>query len=865
MNIKKLLALLMAMAIVLSLAACQPEEGSSAAPGGTTGGNGNTTGNGGIDGPGYTVETFEGDFIYKDWVGTLASNWNPLTYSTEDDGYLGGFIESGLYSLRFNDELHPQEGRDPFEGYVILPEMASEMPVDVTEQVKKDHPEYGIPESATSGYAWSVKLNPNCTFANGKKITAETYVKSAELLLRSELNNYRAPDYYARGDYKIAGARAYNNAGKTTYKDNFATGNFDYVMADLVKGADGQYTTPDGRLVFIALDFELEWTGGNTLADYVNAYGEAYFDVTNWSTLIAMADDSGLIPLTDENLALFAPVTTGNPAWGESDAELPAYFAYVDKSYPADVKFEDTVGVYAADEYEVVFVLENAMSGFYLYLSLGVPLVDPELYEECLELKNGVWTCSYNTSVGTTNSYGPYKLSEYQSKKYLRLVRNESWWGYSDGQHIYKDPHDGKVYPLYQTTEIYTQVVPEAATAKLMFMKGELMAYGLQASDYATLKNSEWLYITPAETVYCLIMNGHIEAIQERENASEFDKSTTDLETMTVNEFRRAMALVYDKNNLCEVISPSRTAGLGILGTTYVYDIDNCLYYRDTDQAKKVLCDFYSVNIDDYASLDDAVASITGYNPTRAKELFTEAFQVALDKGYITDNDKDGISDQTVTIEYSLSASDSFQTALVNYLNDNVRKVAEGTPFEGKILIKESPAYGNDWSNMIRNGLSDCVLGGFGGSNLNPFATMASYLDSESAFDGNWNNNYVNQMTKTIDGEEITMSVMDWCNCVNGSTIEVNGKSYNFGEGQADMDIRLDILAALEGEILKTYNHIPMIQNQGATLLSKQVYYVVEEFSGILGGRGGIAYMKYDYNEAEWAEYVKSCGGELSY
>ena len=859
MNAKKLLALMLVVVMVLGVfAGCQQEkpQGTTTKPTAAP-----TQGTTAPTEPQLVVETFEGDFIYKDWVGTLATNWNPHTYQVNDDSYPIGFVSSGLYELWFNDELNPKEGKAPYEGFVVMPEMAVELPVDVTEQIKAQYPQFGIPESATEGFAYTIKLNPDACFADGTPITAETWEKSMELLLRAELNNYRAPDYYARGDFKIAGAKAYNNAGKTTYADD-ATCTLD----SLVKGEDGQYATAEGKLVYVAVDYNLAYfDGANSLADYVNGYGAQYFDVSRWEELAALANEEGLAPLTDESYEMLKTTITGNPAWSEDESYLPNYIVYVDESYPADLAYEGTVGVWASDEYELTVVLENALSGFYLYINLGGWLVDPVLYEECLTETNGAWTSNYNTSVETTNSYGPYVVSEYQTDKYMRFTRNENWWGYTDGKHIYKDPMDGKIYPMYQTTEIYTQVVAEAATAKLMFMAGELMTYGLQAADFATLKNSDYAYTTPAETIYCLIMNGHLESIKTREAAEDFDQATTDLETMTVDSFRRAMALVYDKNLLCEVISPSRTAGLGILGTTYVYDVENALYYRETDQAKRVLCDFYSVNVDDYATLDDAVASITGYNPEGAKELFTQAFADAMEAGYITDTNNDGISDQTVTMEYSLSADDSFQQSLISFLNQYANEAAVGTPFEGKILIKGSPAYGNEWSNMIRNGMSDCVLGGFGGSNLNPFSTMSSYLDPSSSFDGAWNDTSKVDMTLELGGEEITMSVLDWVNCVNGSTITVNGKDYNFGEGMADTDTRLDILAALEGSIMSTYNHIPMIQNQGTTLLSQQVYYVTEEYNPILGGRGGIQYMKYDYNEAEWAAYVKSCGGELQY
>ena len=75
---------------------------------------------------------------------------------------------------------------------------------------------------------------------------------------------------------------------------------------------------------------------------------------------------------------------------------------------------------------------------------------------------------------------------------------------------------------------------------------------------------------------------------------------------------------------------------------------------------------------------------------------------------------------------------------------------------------------------------------------------------------------------------------------------------------------RLEILAAFEARVLQTYDYIPMLQDGGMSLLSQQVYYVVEEYNPVMG-RGGIAYMKYNYSDAEWTEYVASQGGELKY
>ena len=74
----------------------------------------------------------------------------------------------------------------------------------------------------------------------------------------------------------------------------------------------------------------------------------------------------------------------------------------------------------------------------------------------------------------------------------------------------------------------------------------------------------------------------------------------------------------------------------------------------------------------------------------------------------------------------------------------------------------------------------------------------------------------------------------------------------------------MELLAVIEGQVLQTYNYIPMLQDASMALLSQQVYYVIEEYNPVMG-RGGIAYAKYNFNEADWATYVADQGGELKY
>lgn len=815
--------------------------------------------------PKAEVKTAVADsYTYTDAVVQMPTNWNPHTYQTKDDSYPADFLRLGFYNFIFNDELNPVEGKEPYEGYVIVPEMAADFPVDVTEKVKAEHPEFGIPASATSGYAYTIDLNPLCTWENGKKINADTYIESMKRLLDPRLLNYRAADIYEQ-NFSIAGAEFYANQGnKKVITVAQAMANEGYTDIN-------QYFADHGD----------ELTG---YINWKNSFGAEYdfnkYPITDKDNIVVNLDAMGPTsdtaketPLTLNQLVKFY-INVNKDLQGVSEAQSWAWIPdelFVQWAYPSGISY-DTVGCYKTGEYQITIVLNKSLQGFQLLYNLTSHwLVEPELYDKCLSESNGVWTSKYNTSVDTTLSYGPYKLVSYQADKAMRFEKNENWYGWTDGKHVYVDPNDGETYPMFQTTAIDTQKVEESSTQKLMFLKGELMTYGLGAEDFAQYRNSEYCYVVPEETIFFLIVNGYKQAIKNREAAADFDKSTTDLETMTLLNFRKALAVTYDKELFAATISPARSGAYGVIGTKYIYDPDTGARYRDTDQAKQVLCDFYSVDTSKFANLDDAVASITGFDAVKAKQLYTAAFKEALALGYITDNNKDGISDQTVTIEYCISADSSFMTKTVDYLNEKMNEVTAGTPFEGKVKFVKSAPYGNDWSNKIRAGLSDTVLGGWSGSMMNPFGLTDLYTNPAYQYDGSWFDSSSVDLTLTVpvvefDGAEmdLTMSLRKWSDALNGATVTQDGMEFNFGEGQADIETRLNILAAIEGAVLNTYDYLPMLQNAGMHLLTQKAFYVVEEYNPILG-RGGIQYLKYNYNDADWAAYVKSQGGNLKY
>ncbi len=788
-------------------------------------------------------------YIYKDSVSQLCTNWNPHTYQTNDDAYLmnGALTISQLYTTVYNDELHPVDGLEPYAGYVIVPEMAADFPTDVTEAVKAEHPEFGIPESATEGYAWTVPLRDDLKWDNGTVINAETFVESFKRLLDPKLINYRAADAYD-GTYAIANAMEYSLSGQPAFKSF-------------------------GEM-------------GTTYADYIaegHTDDEVYVDMNGFWGVTA-ATKYGFAPITDDTMVRDPAVEEGEDedyvsakylydnylAAGQPYEPYAAdYLGIVEYPYEAGYSY-DNVGLYASGENELTFVFKNAFDGYYLMMyAMGTTwLVDPELYDSCLseqETASGsVWSSTYCTSVETSRSYGPYKLSAYQTDKSMHLVRNENWFGYTDGNHKYVDPEDHETYDMWQTTEIDVQQIAEPTTNKTMFLAGQLMGYALQAEDFDQYRNSEYCYSTPAETVFFLILNGYKNVIEDREQAADFDQATTDIETITLNSFRRAAAVTFDRELMAATVSPARSGGYGLVGSVYIYDPESGATYRDTDQAKRALCKFYSVDESQYASLDEAADSITGYDPETAKELYTQAYNEALEAGYITDADGDGVCDQTITITYAISQDSDFMTKTIDFMNDSFDKATEGTPLYQKIRIVKSAPLGNDWSDQLRDGLVDTCLAGWTGSRMDPFGLTDTWTNSRSAYDAQWFDPSTVSMTVNVDGQDLTTTLDEWSKGLNGTMISIDGQDYNFGYGMVDTEVRLDILAEFESTLMGVYDYIPILQDGGMSLLSQQVYYVVEDYSPVMG-RGGIQYMKYNYSESEWDEYVQSQNGQLQY
>ena len=798
-------------------------------------------------------------YTYNTYMSTFPTVWNNHTYQTATDSEIIGYTELGFYTFDYNDTM---------DGFKVVPEMATDMPVDVTADYVGE--EWGIGEGEAAR-AWKITLRSDLKWEDGQPITAHDFVTSAQLLLNPVANNYRADSLY-EGELVLVNAKDYFYAGKSVTEDNGSTGA--YLVADLVKGADGVYTTPEGNQIWIALGSPLSWLGGNSLAAYVNAYGSVYFDMDAWAAIVALADASGNVPVTDESIAHLVSIITYSPDWGETADDAYNYLCY-ESTYP-ELSF-DKVGIKALSDTELVLILEAPLEGFYLHYNLtGSWLVREDLYNACVSYDpaTGIYNNTYGTSVDTYMSYGPYKLTTFQRDKRIVLTKNNEWYGHGEG--------------VYQTTRIVYDWIDNPETAMQAFLQGKLDEKGLDVDQMAVYGESKHLYYTDGASTFFIAMNPDEEAFSKW----EADHDGKDKSIMTIKEFRMALSFALDRQAFNLACDPTGSSAFAVFNNLIISDPENGTPYRTTEQAKDVILEFWGISQDDigpgklYADKDAAIASITGYNLDYAKKLFDQAYDNVIAAG---------LMDTTDVVEICIglpSAQAKFYVNGYNFLVDCYTEAVKGTKLEGKLTFTKDDTIGNGFSDALEANQVNLLFGvGWSGSALNPYNLMMAYTTPRYQYDVNAWDTSVEEMlfaVDSLDGKLYTATVEAWTYMMMGQAgniyeveldengnakVDEDGKYVRVADGAVEYSCglndnrpeeRLDLFAALEGAVLRTYDLLPLNNQSSAALKGMQIKYYTEEY--VYGvGRGGIKYMTYNYNDAEWAAFVQSQGGTLNY
>ena len=488
-------------------------------------------------------------------------------------------------------------------------------------------------------------------------------------------------------------------------------------------------------------------------------------------------------------------------------------------------------------------------------------LVHLPTYDACASYdENGVYTNTYGTSVDTTMSFGPYKLVAFDYNNQIVLERNDQWYGYSDPAYVGQ----------YQTTRVVFDYYENNDTALNAFLRGELDVTDLDVNNISDYTASDRIYYTDGASTWFIALNPNEEAFAKWEAKNPgYDKSI-----LTIKEFRMALSFSLNRQEFINSLDPMGSIGLALFNNMICSDPENGIMYRTEEAAKDAILEFWGISQNDigigklYATKDEAIASITGYNLDGAKELFNQAYDAAVAAGIYNGTDK-------IQICVGIPSQAGFYTRGFEFLKNNYTEAVKGTKLEGKLEFTTDNTIGNGFADALRANKVDMLFGvGWRGSALNPYGLIGAYTNEDYQYDPAWDTSEA-MMQFTIDGVVYEASVLDWTYAIEGMTVQIRntktGTLVKYSCGSADVkkdpakqEERVRLLAALENAVLQNYDMIPTHNQTSASLLSYQVNYGSEKYVyGI--GFGGVKYMTYAYSDADWNTFVKMHGDNLDY
>ena len=792
---------------------------------------------------------------YNEYLAVSPSNWNELTYQDSNDTNIMSFINGNFFNFNFE---YDDKGNIVEGGYQVEYDAVSALE-DVTATYAGDE-NYAVPATATKGYAYKFTLRNDLRWDTGEQIKAADFVYTMKEQENPDFFNYRADSYYNGStvihnakDYLFQGnegfysARSffdhYNEADDSkftfraypmdTYEDDdpLAEGEDCYVMNWFLSkyGSYKAYVDNYGIMILVYLFTELTYTPAELAAASAAMDGK---------TLAEIKADKALAAYWDALL---------NGFWKtEPDEELDLLTHY--HKYEA-IDF-DKVGIFVGEnDLDLIVVLDKQLNLFKedgktlsykaAYNFSSLPCVKKDLYEKNKvapkedDPEGTLWTSKYNSSVETSASWGPYKLTYFQSGKQFILDRNPNWYGYNMAK------YDGQ----YETDRIVCDTISQWNTAWLAFRQGDISSIGIDVSVASDYKNSSRAIFTADDYVGSMQLQSNKDALKLRESDG-INKTI-----LSYQDFRQALSLSIDRLAYTQQCTTASKPGLGIFNSMHYYDVENAGVYRDTDPAKEAICAAYGVDPSEFESLDAAYASITGYDIEQARELLEKAYAAALEAGDIKATD-------TVKLTLGSSADTEAVRRQFDFLKKAFEELAKGTSLEGRLTLELDTSFGSTWANAFRDGEYDICTGGWSGAAWDPGYFLLAYLSPDYMYSKAWKTDAVKlKLNPYDDGDEdheYEMTLLEWYACLNGQGGE---DAPDWSEGAVETIVRLRIIAALEEVILTNYYTVPMYNYYSASLLSYKMDYITTTYNTFMG-YGGIRFIHYNYTDAQW-EAVK--------
>jgi len=822
---------------------------------------------------------------YNTTTSVMPSNWNELTYADNNDTQIMSYIGSSFfdYDYKFeNDQKFNADGsinKDAIvPGAYTTNYSAATKLEDVTSTVDAKWG-YTDEQKAEGGYAWKITLRDDLKWDDGTPITAADFEWTMQQVLDPTFMNFRANTYY--DTLRIKNAKEYFFSGAPIY-------------APIVP-AYGEGETPDYSFNIEGAEVYLNTTttgmtlAGYSLDDLINNYVGSDEAIAALKVIADAANEYGYTLITADNMEAakeligYALMPFGMD-WGSMDAatqeELFKETLFYISGY-GDAVAWDTVGVYAIPEENAIVVCmdinfeflreDGSLSVWAPYYFSSLPLVHKAKYDAArIEPAAGatLWTSKYNSSLETTASWGPYKLTEFEAGSHYKLEKNENWYGWNMEQ--YKNQ--------YNITAINCRKVAEFDTKWMGFLNGTYDDASLQSENVEEYLDSKYVYFTSTATgTFGMQLYSNLDVLKNSQNNNGI---------LAIQEFRHAFNLALNRSDVVEKIWPgSSVPCFGLINVAYYYDIENSPeledggQYRNTTIAKEGILRAYGFEQNAEGkwssgeltnlTTDDAYDALTGYNPTLAKEKMKAAIDILL-----ADPDKYGYdSSKNITLVYGSSSDTDKQRFRAEYLQGILDDLTKGTALEDKIDVVFDASAGAQWAEAFRSGATQIGFGyGFSGNAFNPFDIIGAFVNPDDSLNYHmyWDTSSI-PMTLTMPagdyegaGETITMSIQNWYYCLNGlAASEEQEKTYNWGDGYAPTEARLVILSALEEVTIKESRSVMLIADGGGSFLGAKFSYFSEDEHTFMGF-GGLRYIEVNYTDAEWQEFVAANNNDLS-
>jgi ABC-type transport system substrate-binding protein len=873
------------------------------------------------DGTGYTYNTY---------LSTSPTNWNVHNWQTSDESYITSFTEIGLYDTILNSTKDGYEfvtemasempiavdpttiSDDDIEKYYSTTgNVASGMVWDI--KLNQSAVWEDGTQITAQDYVDSMERQLSPSYVNFR---ADSYYQGNLVLANAE-------SYYKQGRTTIEPAYSYldTTTGEVPDEQGFWYINLGRyspyaksVFSNLDDDSSTFYTVLNNRSSKSTAAVEL---AAQRITHGVADYLWKYVDHTNaddkadWAVVTKPSDVKSTMfkNQTDIDLQQFDDqevYTTKNiddSSWEESNQvrytqdmlkkdiltvvstlgrggstskswawKYPLFTKITNEAGANPITMAD-VGIKKVDEYTFRLYLTKSITNLNLKFALsGNWLVNTALYDKLtITLPTGSKSTTYATnSVSNYMSYGPYKLTGFESGKRIVMTRNDKWYGYTDGK------HEGQ----FQMTGINTTIIKDHTTAINEFAKGQLDDIDLTVDDMSTYGHSGRRSTTYESYTQKISFNTNRDKLASRQSGS------SNKTILANNSFRKGLSLSFDRNDFAASSTSGSKGFTGLLNDLYLANVATGESYRSTKQGKSVYGLVYD-HLGGDTLTDDKKLSETacGYNKNLAAAYVAQGIEEELNStvdGHLAKGN-------TIDIEFRVYDDSSATTKkMYNFINTAWTSIIDAAK---AIVVKDgaltstsdlsfnlSMVKDEDYYTTASNGGYDMIFSTWGGAAINPYGLMEVYCSKtftstcEYGFKGK-------QDTVNIDIDENGDGVIDpstenksfnaWYSEMTDTLVEpANSDELQPGDSGYEAwntvhEKKLNVLAGLEAGIINRFEAIPLVARGTSSLLGFKVENATNTYVSLIG-YGGIRFMTFNYNDSQWSDFVNQHGGKLA-